>query len=288
MFEPIVLVNGVLGGGVSPLDRGFNYGDGLFETVRLSVSAAGVGLPLWKFHCERLMRDSKRLKIPLCEEVLQAHVERILAEARAAGIESAVAKIVLTRGVGGRGYLPSVDAVPTICVGLYPPPAYPLEYSQRGVGLHQCVQPLSFNSLLAGIKHLNKLEYVMARSEWSDSNIPEGILLDAEGRIVEGTFTNVFLVRKGILITPLLKRCGVAGVMRQLIMQVLAPKLDLQVEEVDILQTDLAAADEVFVCNSVCGIWPVLSLGVERWRVGGVTQSLQAQLDAYLRVVVDA
>lgn len=282
MFDPIVSVNGVLGAGISPLDRGFNYGDGLFETIRLTVSNSEPRLPLWHLHRQRLLCDCARLGIVLSEAKLQGFVEQILVEARAQNIAAAIVKIVVTRGVGGRGYLPPADAEPTICVGLYPAPAHPAEHGLVGIGLHLCSQVLSASGQLAGIKHLNKLEYVLARAEWRDSSAAEGLLLDASGCVVEGTFSNVFWLKDGVLFTPQLDQCGVAGVMRRLIMTQLAPKLGLQVQEKAVPLDDLKATDEVFMCNSVCGIWPVLSLAGCRWKKGVMTEALQAGLDAHL------
>lgn len=283
MFNPIVSVNGDVGGTISPLDRGFNYGDGLFETVRLDVGGAGPCLPLWSYHRERLLRDCARLKIPLVEAELQDRVDQIVDEAGKRGIGSAIVKIVVTRGVGGRGYLAPDVVEPTVCVGLYPLPAHPPGHSARGVDVHLCSQVLSSSLPLAGIKHLNKLEYVVARSEWDGEKVSEGVLLDARGSLVEGTFTNVFLLRDGKLITPSLDSCGVAGVMRQLIISVLAPKLGLSVLERVVTLADVAAADEFFVCNSVCGIWPVLSLAGNCWQRGAVTAALQVELKAYIQ-----
>lgn len=287
MFDPIVSVNGLLGGGVSPLDRGFNYGDGLFETVRLAAVGNELKLPLWNFHRERLLSDCERLQIPLVVGELDGAVNQILCEAQKKVVDSAVVKIIVTRGVGGRGYLPADNAAPTICVGLHPPPVYPAKNSLEGVNLHLCSQVLSANPLLAGAKHLNKLEYILARSEWSDQAISEGLLLDSAGDVVEGTFSNVFMVRNGDLLTPLLEDCGVSGVMRRLITDVLAPRLGVVVKRERISLQSLIAADEVFVCNSVLGIWPVLSLGRDCWARGQLTQCLQAELASYLLEVSD-
>ncbi len=165
MFNPIVSVNGEMGGTISPLDRGFNYGDGLFETVRLGSVDSGPCLPLWSYHRERLLRDCARLNIPLVETDLQNRVDQIVAEAARQAVGSAIVKVVVTRGVGGRGYLAPGAVVPTVCVGLYPLPAHPREHGARGVGVQLCAQVLASSLPLAGIKHLNKLEYVLARSE---------------------------------------------------------------------------------------------------------------------------
>lgn len=285
-FEPIVAVNGVIGAGVSPLDRGFNYGDGLFETVRLDSCSGRAYLPLWSLHRRRLLDSCSRLLISLDPERLDSAVEQLLQQAVSHNIEQAVVKVVVSRGVGGRGYLAPESILATLCVGLYPAAVNSLANMQEGVHLHLCQQRLSSNSSLAGMKHLSKLEYVLARSEWRDKPLAEGVLLDAAGNVVEGTFSNVFVVLKGKLLTPALLECGVAGVMRRLILDVLAPKLGVVVLESDISLVELEAADEVFTCNSVCGIWPALSLSGAvlkcGWHRGALTIRLQAELDTHL------
>jgi 4-amino-4-deoxychorismate lyase len=285
-FEPIIAVNGVIGAGVSPLDRGFNYGDGLFETVRLDSNGGRAHLPLWPLHRRRLLRSCGRLLISLDPQRLDSAVEQLLQQAVSHNVEQGVVKIVVSRGVGGRGYLAPESMLATLCVGLYPVAVHPLANVEEGIHLHLCQQRLSSNLSLAGMKHLSKLEYVLARSEWRDKKLAEGVLLDAVGNVVEGTFSNVFAVLEGKLLTPALLGCGVAGVMRRLILDVLAPKLGVVVLESDISLAELEAADEVFTCNSVCGIWPVLSLsgpGLKcGWLRGALTMRLQAELDTHL------
>ena len=285
-FEPIIAVNGVLGAGISPLDRGFNYGDGLFETVRLDTKGGLAYLLLWSLHRQRLLDSCCRLQISLDINRLDSSVDQILQLAVSHNVQRAIVKIVVSRGVGGRGYLAPKSFPATLCVGLYPASVQPMANTEVGIDLHLCQQRLSSNSLLAGMKHLNKLEYVLARSEWQDKSIAEGVLLDSDGNVVEGTFSNVFVVLEGKLMTPVLTRCGVAGVMRRLILEVLAPKLDVIVLESDISLSDLEAADEVFVCNSVCGIWPARSLSgpISKcdWPLGHLTMRMQAALDSHL------
>lgn len=313
LAEPIVAVNGTLGAGISPFDRGFNYGDGLFETVSLRVSSSAcidqpeTFLPLWGLHRQRLLLDAKRLQIDLSSDRLDAAVAQILQQAQVQDVCRGLLKIIVTRGVGGRGYAAPSDLLATLCIGLYPPVKDSPKNVLEGIFLQLCRQRLSRSPALAGIKHLNKLEHILARTELSvlDSDrkineeasriCAEGLLLDEQGFVIEATFSNLFIVQDGVLLTPRLDQCGVAGVMRQLVLEVLAPKLNLEVIVEVMSLEQLLKADEVFLCNSVYGFWPVRHLynpavGIEgaaraaqvRWPIGEKVVSLQQQLAHYL------
>ena len=127
--------------------------------------------------------------------------------------------------------------------------------------------------MLAGLKHLNRLEQVLARGEWDDPDIAEGLMLDADANVIEGTVTNVFMVRNSSLITPEVNRAGVAGVMRGLILD-LAGRSDIPCTVRDIRLQELAAADEVFVCNSLIQLWAVKSIGDWAFAPGPVTRRI--------------
>ena len=142
-----------------------------------------------------------------------------------------------------------------------------------------CATRLCHNPLLAGIKHLNRLEQVLARREWDEPSIGEGLLLDVDGRLVEGTMSNLFLVRGQMLLTPDLRRCGIAGIMRSIILEQ-AERQSLAAEIRSLEAADLQAADEVFLCNSLIGIWPVIAVDDRTYRKGPVTTRLQQLLEA--------
>lgn len=278
---PLVSVNGVLGAAVSPLDRGLAYGDGLFETV----AVRGGKLPLWSLHYQRLSGSAERLKIPLPSD-LEGFSQQLLQAAAGQGFIDGTLKIILTRGPGGRGYAPPPISEPTLCLAFYPRvAALGVEAQQEGVKVRVCDQRLGHSPVVAGLKHLNRLEQVLARSEWVDEEFSEGIVLDIDNRVIEATASNVFLLLDGALITPDLSRCGVSGILRRLIIERLAPALDYQVTEEHVSLEQLNRAEEIFLCNSVRGIWPVISLGQDNPRslpVGAVTRSLQSQLENLL------
>jgi 4-amino-4-deoxychorismate lyase len=249
---PLISVNGVPGATISPLDRGFAYGDGLFETCRYHAGQ----IPLWDFHRERLLAGAQRLKIALDESVLIRYLGELLDSLRSAGFTTAVIKIQITRGVGGRGYRIPAEMAPTYCIGAFPAEPLRARNFQAGIDVRLCTQRLSANKSLAGMKHLNRLEQILARSEWQDE-YAEGLLMDETGNIIEATVSNLFVVKGGRLFTPDLSCSGVAGVMRRTIMEKLAPQLSVPVEATAIKQEFLCQADELFLCNSVYGIWPV-------------------------------
>jgi len=256
---PLISVNGVLDAAISPLDRGFAYGDGVFETCRYSHGV----IPLWNYHRERLLHSAERLKIPLDERLLNQYLNFTLAYLGEDNIAQAVVKITLTRGVGGRGYRIPDQVEPTYCIGIFPGNQLHSEQYLNGVAVRICDLRLSQAAALAGMKHLNRLEHILARAEWQDE-FAEGLLLDKQGRVVEATVSNLFAVKNNQLYTPDLSAAGVAGIMRKTIIEKLAPNLGLACHIVDMKLDFVRAADEIFLCNSVYGIWPVNTLVDDR------------------------
>lgn len=283
---PIIAVNGVLDASVSPLDRGFAYGDGLFETCRLH---RGV-LTLWSLHQQRLSIGAEQLQIPLNLGELDSQRQQILLAVANAGHQDGVLKLILTRGQGGRGYAPPTDPNPTLCWQFFPGVNPSWEKNARlGIQLRVCDQRLPDNPRLAGLKHLNRLDYVLARSEWTDE-YPEGLLLDQQGYVVEGTVSNLFAWLDGQLCTPSLELAGVAGVMRRYIRETLAPQLGVKVVEQQLTLENLTQARELFVCNSVFGIWPVTRLLPEGldYPIGQVSRELQSAWQSFVESEVGA
>lgn len=259
-------VNGVPGEQLSIRDRGLAYGDGLFETI-----AVRAGQPrLLTRHMARLQDGCRRLAIELDAQQMQAELLAFAAE-----MGEGVAKLIVTRGEGQRGYLPPQPCQPLRILQGAAFPAYPAAHAEQGVRLFPCVTRLAEQPLLAGLKHLNRLEQVLARAEWQDAEHAEGLMRDSSGRVIEGVYSNLFLVSDGKLLTSDLSRCGVAGVMRrELLERVVAAGLVVQVRDIEF--GELLAADEVFLCNSLYGIWPVRALQERHWPLGPVTRKLQA------------
>lgn len=264
------LINGIETLDIDAQDRGFQYGDGLFETLRIRA-----GRPcLWSLHLARLAHGCGRLGLPMPDEILLRGEADRLCRGEADG----VLKIVLTRGSGGRGYRPPENPTPTRLLARFPVPDHPPENRTQGVAVRICDTRLGLNPALAGLKHLNRLEQVLARAEWCDIDIAEGLMQDIEGNIIEGTMSNLFVVQAGILRTPELSCCGVAGVMRARVMAE-AGALGIPVDESRLGLHDLTAADELFLTNSVIGIWPVRRLAGRDYAPGPLTTHLAAAVD---------
>ena len=265
------LLNGEPGAALPALDRGLLYGDGLFETIAVQAGRAR----LWDRHMRRLQAGCQRLGLPEPDvAVLAAEAGRLIA-----GRSRVVLKIILTRGPGGRGYRGPQPPCPSRILALHPWPDYPPEWWERGIAARFCQTRLGCNPALAGIKHLNRLEQVLARAEWDDPGIAEGLMLDGEGRVIEGVMTNLFIVRGRGLLTPDLGRCGVAGVMRGWILDH-APGLGMTVRATDLGMDEINMADELFVTNSLVGVWPLRRLDGQRWAVGPATREIQQAVAA--------
>jgi len=246
----LILINGKPENSISVSDRGLQYGDGLFETIACRDGHA----EFLAEHMQRLALGCERLKLPKPDiSLISTEIAQLLAQQA-----NAVIKVMITRGQGGRGYRSLSSVSPNRIISLHPYPDYP-ETHQEGITVRCCDFRLGHNPALAGIKHLNRLEQVMARNEWHDSTIAEGLMQDIDGYFVEGTMTNLFMVRAGKLITPPIDNSGIAGIMRAQIKQ-LAVQQGLGVMEQCLTQTDLEHADELFVTNSLIGIWPVTNI----------------------------
>ena len=262
------LVNGEARDQLSLQDRGLQYGDGLFETmaaVRGSVRFLERHLDRLEWGCERLGFTAPP------REVLRAEIETLLSQTG-----RAVIKLIVTRGAGERGYRPDPAARPTRILTVHPWPAYPRE-CYAGVEAKVCETRLGLNPALAGVKHLNRLEQVLARGELSGKPFREGIMRDVEGRVVCGTMSNVFVCTSGGLWTPEITDCGVRGIMRGVVME-LARDRGIEAAERRIELEDMRHCDEVFFTNSLIGIWPAIRIDDRRYPVGAVTRSLMRDL----------
>ncbi|GMR08550.1 MAG: aminodeoxychorismate lyase [Gammaproteobacteria bacterium] len=272
----MMLINGNPGDCISAMDRGLQYGDGLFESIALQ----GGRLLLWQRHMDRLRKGCDRLKIIMPDVDLLRDEAIHVCEENATG----VLKLIVTRGVGGRGYIvPSVTGTriePTRVLAFYDWPDHPEKFSSDGISVRFCHTRLAENRRMAGIKHLNRLEQVLARNEWQDDQFQEGLMLSHHGDVIEGTMSNVFIVVDNVLYTPDLENCGVKGIMRELIME-LAVSMSIDVRESGISHQAVMAADEVFICNSIIGVWPVKRIQEKALQVGRVTRAVQKAVIEY-------
>ncbi len=244
-----MLINGDSGTTtISAFDRGLLYGDGLFETIAVANTHAC----LWERHYHRLQTGGERLGISIPEPAtLFKEIQQEIGSNN-----KGVIKVVVTRGEATRGYKIDPNTPITRMVHFSPWPDYPETAQTSGVTVRVCTTRLGNNPILAGIKHLNRLEQVLARREWDDVGISEGLMLDADGYVIEGTMTNLFMLKDGIIHTPDLTACGVEGVMRGVVLD-LARELGIDVNIRQITLPEILQADSLFLTNSLIGIWPI-------------------------------
>ena len=235
------IVDGRDGEAVPASDRGLQYGDGLFETM----AAADGRIALLEEHLERLSQGAARLGLPIPDmAVLRGEILGLLP-----GQGRAVIKLILTRGSGGRGYRQPAKIKTRRIVSLHPWPDYPASWARDGIAVRLCETRLASDPVLAGLKTLNRLHQVLARAEWDDPNIAEGLMMDADDQVVCGTMSNLFLVRSGALVTPDLERSGVAGGSQEQLLQRSGDR-EGWIERRAAGRADWWRADERFVSNS--------------------------------------
>ena len=273
-------VNGLPAEHLSLVDRGIAYGHGVFETICVIARKP----QLLSLHLERLTSGCQRLYIPLEENQVKSQVSKFLESITSD--RDGILKIIVTAGSGGRGYGMPTEVEPSIILLWFNRPPSQEINSTNGISVNLCETRLARQPRLAGLKHLNRLEQVLARQELNrlGDSVSEGIMLDTEGSVIEGIMSNLFMVRQGVLITPELVNAGVAGVMREFILSN-AEQMLTTVQIQDVTLENLKVADEVFVCNSLIGIWPVVKLigcgEPVSWPCGDVTRRLQEITQPY-------
>jgi 4-amino-4-deoxychorismate lyase len=264
------VINGGFEHRMSPLDRGLSYGDGVFRTLKV-LSGSPVD---WVMHYQKLLSDCSAIGIVCPSPELILNDIDLLFKSE----ETGVVKIIITRGEGERGYAPPAVTSPTRIVLRSELPQYPSEYFNHGVKLFSCNTILSSQPKLAGVKHLNRLENVLARSEWQGPEYVDGVMLDAQGNVIECTSANIFIRIDKTLMTPDLSNSGVAGVTRQRILDI-AESLLLTPVIKTLKLTDVLYSDEMVICNSLYGAWQVRDFQTKHWQVGDLARNLRRLLN---------
>jgi len=257
-------------------DRGGSYGHGLFETMLLHDGA----LPLLQQHFQRLLRDAPVLGVNIRADQLSSNLDSLLRGLTPEQRQSGIVKVIVTAGSGGRGYAPPVlsEVSPRIIAQYFPLPDDLQTQRQQGISLTECDYRLPLNSRLAGIKHLNRLDQVMARSEWAEE-YDDGLMFSADGSLIETTRANLFIKLSSGWVTPILDQAGVRGVMRELLIDGLFARAGLKLQQARVSREQLYSARELFTCSSVRGIVPVTSMmSVAALSVGKDTRLLQSTL----------
>ena len=268
------LINGSFDHVISPFDRGFAYGDGVFRTMKMVD-----GLPeSWPLHYQKLVADCAAINIvcPSAELLMSDLSQLFLNDAENVDL-TAVAKIIITRGEGSRGYTPPAITAPMRVVTKSPMPHYAEERFSEGVNLHVCETRLATQTKLAGVKHLNRLENVLARMECHNPDIADGIMLDTQHNVIECTAANIFARFGDVLITPSLSQCGIAGITRQRILNI-AHILSLKTHEESFDLAHLFTADEVIICSSLYGAWQVKTVQEKIFKADGLAASIRGAL----------
>jgi 4-amino-4-deoxychorismate lyase len=253
--------------GVDPADRGLAYGDGLFETM-----GAVDGRIRWlDLHFDRLEDGCRRLAIPAPPRGMLG--QEIAAHCPKQG--RAVVKLIVTRGSGPRGYTPPETASPTRVLAISSWPEYDDSHYRQGIAVRVCRLRLGENPALAGMKHLSRLDQVLAALELKGHDVQQGLLLDTGGRVIGGTNSNLFAVDGAEIATPALTRCGVQGVMRRAVLEA-ATSLGLRVTERDLTLEQVLGSEELFMTNSLFGVWPVAAVDSRRFIVGPTARRLMS------------
>lgn len=262
------LVNGEANGHVSPLDRGLAYGDGVFRTLKVLAHKP----TWWADHYAKLAYDCSRLSLACPDEdVLLREIRSVMQTDT-----DAIVKIMITRGPGARGYAMPQAAKTTRIVMAGPLPK--VSDPKADIQVRWCKLQLARQAQLAGIKHLNRLENVLARQEWTDPAIIEGLLCDDTGAVIGGTRSNLFAMRDGVLLSPDLTFSGVAGVTRARVIRAAKRHgVEVQVGRLDV--DNILTADEVFLSNSIVGLWRVAVLDNVLWQSTAWTEQFRQWID---------
>lgn len=269
----LTMINSAPSDHVSVLDRGLQYGDGVFETMLYRQGRVF----FHAMHMERLVAGLSALRILISLDRVERDLNTFIRQLDADSISGAIIKLIVTRGSGGRGYNPGLATTPSVILSAFSVPDR-ASFVQAGADVTLCKTRISEQAVLAGIKHLNRLDNVLARAEW-DNEFHEGLMLCQRGNIVEGTMSNVFFVEGNVLLTPSIRRCGVAGIVRRCVIEMLAPRLGVEVIEKDIPENQVHSMVSGFLTNSVLGIVPIRSLGGRSLVSSSLTGNLQHALD---------
>ncbi len=276
----ISLVNGKFTDKLSIFDRGLAYGDGFFETMRwkLSFDKEMLLVEFWNRHIERLRKGCEQIKINFPEKkILDKYKSKLIKKVREIKMQSGVLKVIITRGSGGRGYKYENGMVPNIIFIITTLPNLDKTLYQKGVKIKICKSKISRNPDLAGLKHLNRLDSVMARSEWNDNEIFEGLILDDNENVLEGTMSNIFSLKSGVLRTPIIKESGIRGVMRDIIIDKFSSEFNV-IHETILNLDELMCSDSIFITNSIIKVLPVSLIEKKRFDVNEKVKILTKKL----------
>lgn len=264
-MQPIVLINGKKQSQLSIFDRSCQFGDGIFETCLVKNAQ----VLFFQQHFDRLEKGRKKLQIkPMAEALWLADIKHALSLSQ---LNDAVLKIILSRGESLRGYNFAKNAMPTrIVIIAKMPKKIPAQYS-----LSLCQSGYAHNPQLAGIKHCNRLEQVLASAKMP---FDDCIMLDAKSKVISTTTANIFAIKADLLSTPDLSECGINGTRRQLILAKAADfGLKVQIKKMSI--DEFLSADEVFISNSIIGVRSVVKIKQKLFKIHSITTKIRKIFD---------
>jgi 4-amino-4-deoxychorismate lyase len=258
-------------------NRGLDFGDGVFETLLVYQ-----GKPLYpELHLERLALGLNALTLPDCLSAARMQLEQVAAATGDEGYTWAALRLSVNRGAGPRGYAPATAAPPVVLITVYP---LDRDCAKLTASAELCVADirLSAQPLLAGVKHLNRLEQVLAAGQAQAQGVEECVVLDQAEQVTSVVAGNLFIVKDGELLTPRLLHCGIPGTRRRLIIEKWAPSIGLKVREVKMSLSDVNDADEVFYSNSLVTVRPVAKLASQAWDTQTVCEAIFQQYSSEL------
>jgi len=245
-----MLINGIQSQHIDAMDRGLAYGDGLFSTIKVQYGE----MQLWDYHLQRLQLGASKLFFPeidwqqLSDEVKT--VAKTLLDTK-----QSVLKVIITRGSGGRGYSTKGCESPLRIISTGTFPDFYEQWQKQGIDLVLCDSTLSSNSMLAGLKTLNRLEQVLIKKELESKGAVEGIVCDSNGFVIEACTANLFILLHGVWQTPNLEQSGVAGVQRRNIIE-RAKQANIEIKVTNIHIEQLLDAKAICLSNALMGIVP--------------------------------
>tara|TARA_B100001027_G_scaffold55222_1_gene37076 strand:- start:4667 stop:5536 length:870 start_codon:yes stop_codon:yes gene_type:complete len=283
MNDFVSLINGKFSDKISVLDRGLSYGDGFFETMRWvsekQKNVKFVGVEYWNRHITRIIKtsDALNLRIPPVQVFLE-YKNKLIKKALSKGFKNGVIKIIITRGIGKRGYKYEKNIKPTIIFLAFS--SQKPYHKKNYFSARFCQTNITTNKLLSGWKHLNRLDSVLARSEWDNPEIYEGILIDKRKNIMEGTMSNVFFVKNDILYTPKIYDCGINGIMREVIIEK-AKNFYNSIKIVNIKKSEVKNFSEMFISNSLINLVFINQLENIKFKISKKTKKLYSYLNNF-------
>ncbi|WP_340676653.1 aminodeoxychorismate lyase [Paraglaciecola sp.] len=277
----MIIINGQIQDSIDVTERAVQYGDGCFTTMTFFQGQ----LQMWPQHLARLQHNCQRLAINFSQwQALQDSALSLIANAEH---KSGVIKIIISRGKGGRGYSPLNVTAPSYILSCHELPSHYMSWQKRGISLGLSPVKLAMQPLLAGLKHLNRLEQVLVKQALDLTEFDDVLVCDTSDNIIEASAANVFWLHKGQWFTPSLESSGVEGVMRNKVCQLLST-LSQPVTETKQKFTVDFAAEEMFICNALMTIVPVTTLNVptfnQQWAFSKAkVAQLQSELNTFIQ-----